>query len=360
MKCTVSPGGQAGGNDSAAPVNWSRRGFCEGLAVGAAAVVAPGYVLASQASNANFDAWPSRPVKVIVSGSTGGSVDAVARVLTRALSSSLGITFVMDHQSAASGALAAQQLLRAEPDGYTWLVTNTASHAISPSVNSALGYDPVRDFSHLSILGGSPWMLVVHADSRVNTWGEWLVQARLAGPGGLSIGSPGELSMGHLFGQQLSVLRGFSWTHVPYRSTQAMLTDVAGGHLQTGLTTTISAAGLIRSGRLRPLLVTSPRRLADFPQVPTAAELGLPEVKVSLWLGLAVAAGVDPALRARIQRAVAGVMAKPEWVSQLRAFGLEPLDVAPEAAGEFVAAEGRKWGAVARALKIAPETMPRQ
>ena len=106
--------------------------------------------------------------------------------------------------------------------------------------------------------------------------------------------------------------------------------------------------------------MTSPRRLADFPQVPAAAELGLPEVKVSLWLGLAVAAGVDPALRARIQRAVAGVMAKPEWVSQLRDFGLEPLDVAPEAAGKFVAAEGRKWGAVARALKIAPETMPRQ
>ena len=360
MKRNVWPNSENGVMNLAVPVEWSRRGFCVGLVAGTAVVAAPAPIMASQAVNTSTEVWPSRPVKVIISGSTGGSVDAVARILTRSLSSSLGITFVMDYQNAASGAVAAQQLLRAEPDGCTWLVTNTASHAIIPSVNAAVGYDPVRDFSHLSILGGSPWMLVVHADSRVNTWSEWLVQARQAGPGGLSIGSPGELSMGHLFGQQLSVLRGFSWTHVPYRSTHAMLTDVAGGHLQTGLTTTISAAGLIRSGRLRPLLVTSPRRLADFPQVPAAAELGLPEVKVSLWSGLAVAAGVDPALRARIQRAVAGVMAKPEWVSQLRAVGLEPLDVALEASGEFVAAEGRKWGAVARALKISPETIPRQ
>jgi tripartite-type tricarboxylate transporter receptor subunit TctC len=226
-------------------------------------------------------------------------------------------------------------------------------------MNSALGYDPVRDFSHLSILGGSPWTFVVPADASPRSWGEWLVQARQAGLGGVSIGSPGEISQGHLIGQQLSVLRGFSWTHVPYRSTQAMLTDVAGGHLQAGLATTTSAASLIRSGRLRSLLVTSPRRLADFPRVPTVAELGVPEVTVSLWFGLAVASDVNPALRAWIQRAVASVMAKPDWSSQLRALGLEPMDVAPEAADEFVAAEGRKWGRVARALKFAPEAAPR-
>jgi tripartite-type tricarboxylate transporter receptor subunit TctC len=359
MKCTVSPGLLAGGNDSAAPVVWSRRGFCAGVAVGAAVAAAPGSILASSASNASVDALSSRPVKIIVSASTGGAADMLVRVLTKGMSSNLGITFVMDYQGAATGTVAAQQLLRTEPDGHTWLVTHTASHAISPGVNSALGYDPVRDFSHLNILGGSPWTLVVHPDSRVNTWAEWLVQARQAVAGGVSIGSPGEISQGHLIGQQLSVLRGFSWTHVPYRSTQAMLTDVAGGHLQAGLATTTSAAGLIRSGRLRPLFVTSTRRLADYPQVPTVAELGVPEVTVSLWFGLAVAAEVDPALRARIQRAVASVVAKPDWASQLRTFGLEPLDVAPEAAGEFVAAEGRKWGPVARALKLAPQTTSR-
>ena len=355
----MSPGLPAGGNDSAVPVEWSRRGFCAGLAMGAAAVAAPGSVQASQASTASVDAWPSRPVKVIVSASTGGAADSLVRLLTKSMSPISGITFVMDYQGAASGTVAAQQVLRAEPDGYTWLVTNTASHAIIPSVNSALGYDPVRDFSHLSILGGSPQTLVVHADSRVHSWSEWLAQARQAGPAGVSIGSPGELSMGHLIGQQLSVLRGFSWTHVPYRSTQAMLTDVAGGHLQAALATTTTAAGLIRSGRLRPLLVTSARRLADYPQAPTVSELGAPEVTVSQWFGLAVAADVDTALRARMQRAVASVMAKPDWVSQLRSFGMEPLDVAPEGAGEFVAAEGRKWGPVARALKIVPPTPPR-
>lgn len=359
MKCNMSPGLPAGGNDSAVPVEWSRRGFCAGLAVGAAAVAAPGSILASTASNASVDAWPSRPVKIIIPAAAGGAADMLARVLTKGMTSSLGITFVMEYQATATGTVAAQQLLRTEPDGYTWMVTHTASHAIGPGVNSALGYDPVRDFAHLNILGGSPWTLVVHPDSRVNTWAEWLVQARQAGAGGVSIGSPGELSQGHLIGQQLSVLRGFSWTHVPYRSTQAMLTDVAGGHLQAGLATTTSAAGLIRSGRLRPLFVTSTRRLADYPQVPTVAELGVPEVTVSLWFGLALAAEVDSALRTRIQRAVASVMAKPDWTSQLRALGLEPLDVAPEAAGEFVAVEGRKWGPVARALKLAPPTTPR-
>ena len=359
MKSDVSPGRQAGGNDLAVPVEWSRRDFCAGFAVGAVAVTAPFPILASQAVNASLDAWPNRPVKLIVAASAAGAADALARVLTKGMSASLGITFSLDYQGAAAGAVAAQQLLRAEPDGYTWLVTNTASHAIIPGVNSAMGYDPVRDFSHLSILGGSPWTLVVNADSRPRSWAEWLLQVRQAGPGGVSIGSPGEISQGHWIGQQLSVLRGFSWTHVPYRSTQAMLTDVAGGHLQAGLATTTSAAGLVRSGRLRSLLVTSGRRLADYPQVPTVAELGVPEVTVSLWFGLAVAADVDPALRVRLQRAVASVMAKPDWASQLRAFGLEPMDVAPEAAGEFVAAEGRNWGAVARALKIAPQATPR-
>ena len=329
------------------------------MAAGAAIAAAPRPLWASATSNASADAWPSRPVKVIVSAATGGAADALVRALTKSLAASVGLTFVTEYQGGASGTLAAQQLLRAEADGYTWLVTNTASHAIIPGVNSALGYDPVRDFSHLAILGGSPWTLVVHPDSRATSWGEWLAQVRQAGAGGVSIGSPGDISQGHLIGQQLSVLRGFSWTHVPYRSTQAMLTDVAGGHLQAGLATTTSAAGLIRSGRLRPLLVTSARRLPDFPQVATVAELGNPEVTVSLWFGLAVAADVDPALRARLQRVVASAVGKPEWASQLRALGLEPVDVTPEAAGEFVAAEGRKWGPVARGLKLAPQAAPR-
>lgn len=348
---------QTNNNDTGTSSDWSRRRFCLNVAAGAAS---SGAVFASQHDNVSADAWTTRPVKVIVPGLSGGFVDVVTRILIKEMSSNFGATFLIDYQATGSGIIACQQLLRSEPDGRNWLVTSSSTHAILPSVNRLVGYDPILDFSHLAIFGGSPLALVVNADSRVSSWKEWLVQAKQAGLSGITIGSSGEFSLSHLVAQQLSVVRGFPWTHVPYRSTQGMLTDIVGGHLQAGVTSTTSAAGLIKSGRLRALLVTSTHRLPEYPQIPTAAELGINEVTGSFWFGLALATGVDPVLRTKIQRAVATVMAKPDWSAQLRAAGVEPLDVPVEAAGEFVAAQLRKWGPVARSLKIPSESKGRE
>lgn len=335
-----------------------RRAF---LQVAAAAVPVSGW---SSPAKPDLSAWPQRPVNFVVSAAPGGSADAVARALVKQLSAEVNLNSTFEYKGALSGALAAQQVQQGPTDGYTLLISNTASHAIIPGLTDTIGYDPVRDFSHIAILGASPWVFVVNAGSPFQTWGDWLQHARRtaaapkgAGAGGVSIGTPGEGSQGQLIAQLLSERSQFPWTHIPYRNTQLMLADVVGGHLEAGLATMTAAAGMIRAGRLKPLFVSSARRLQDFMQVPTAAEVGVPDSTMNFWLGLAVSARVDPLVRAQIQQRVAAAISSPDWPALLRAAGVEVAGIPVDRTGPFVEAEVKRWGAVARSLKISADAL---
>ncbi len=305
--------------------------------------------LVTAASLAQTPAWPSRSITIVAPAPAGGLTDQLARTLAHQLQQQTAQPIVVDNRPGMSGAVGTVQVAKGSADGSLLMITNAGTHAIMPFMVGNVGFDTMKDFTHLAMLGGSAWALVVAADSPHLNFTEWLVWAQ-AQSQSVTIGTPGDGSHGHLIGETLARARSIQWSHVPYKGAANVLADVVGGHVQAGWVTTSSAIPLTRSGRLRTLLVTSPRRLPDFPGVPTAREAGVPMLTAFIWFGLAAPHGMDAATRTAIQRAVGKAMATADWRDHMVAVDIEPVDVPPEQTEAFVGAEVQRWAPLARSL----------
>ena len=303
---------------------------------------------AAWASAAAAQVWPSKPVRLIVPFAPGGSADTLGRLVAQKLSESFKQTFVVENRGGAGGVIGSELVAKAPADGYTLLVSGVASHCIAPALSKEFPFDPLRDFTHIALFGGPPGVLVVHPGVAAKDLREFVALLK-AQPGRISYGSPGNGTQGHLLAEQLKQVAGIEMTHVPYKGAGPAVADMIAGHVSAGSTTLSTAATQIRAGKLRALAVSSSRRLADFPDVPTYTELGYPELTATIWFSLSGPAGVPRDIVNRLNSEVRRILQQPDVRERLRPEGVEIGDLDPQALSAYVAAELKRWAPVVRA-----------
>jgi len=298
------------------------------------------------AADATAQAWPERPVRVIVPLSAGGSADIVGRQLALRLSERLGQQFVIDNRPGAGSLIGTELAARAPRDGYTWLLAGS-SFTTAPSLRRKLPYDPLKDFVPITMATNSPGLLVVHPALPVRTVRD-LVELARAKPGAINYASPGNGTSPHFAGALFNAMAKVDMVHVPYKGAGPAISDLIGGQVQVSFASMLSAITHARAGRLRAVAVTGSKRSAALPDLPTVAESGLTGFESGSWQGFFAPAGTPAAIRGRMHKEVVAVVHLPEVVTQLARDGSEPVGSTPEAFAKFVSTELAKWTRVAR------------
>jgi len=298
------------------------------------------------------DTFPSRPIRFVVPFGPGGGTDIVARLIAPYLSAELGQQVVVENRPGAGGVIGSNMVAKGPADGYTILFADSA-RTIAPSMQKDLPFDIARDLDPIGLIGGTPLLLLAHPQAPVKTLDE-LVKYAKANPGRLTYGSSGNGTPQHFAVELLKSAAGIELVHVPYKGAAAVVADAVGGQINLASATYAPSAEYIRSNRLLPLTVMEPRRLPALPEVPAAAER-YPEVIMSIWFGIMLPMGVEPAVRARLAEAVGKVVANPEYADRLRAAGFEPMrETAPQMKAR-IEREVKLFGDVARKAGIKPE-----
>jgi tripartite-type tricarboxylate transporter receptor subunit TctC len=301
---------------------------------------------AAAANAADGGAYPTRPIRLIVPFAPGGSNDIMARLVGQKFSESLGQQVVVDNRGGASGIIGTELAAKAAPDGYTLLMMSLTI-AVNPSLFSKLPYDTQRDLTPLTLVATAPLMLVVHPAMPVKTVKELIAYAK-ANPGKLAFGSGGPGSTPHLAGEMLKLMAGVQMTHVPYKGGGPALIDLIGGQIQLMLENIPSTLPYAKSGKLRALAVSSLKRSALVPELPTLHEAALEGYEIVGWNGLFVPAGTPRAILARLHGETVKALAQPDTRARLAALGAEAIGSSPEEFRAFVQAEIRKWGRVVK------------
>lgn len=308
------------------------------------------------ASSVRAQAWPARPITVIVPASAGGPTDAISRVLADRLGAALGQTVLIENIGGASGTIGVGKLARAAPDGYT-LCVGQWSHFVLNGATYTLTFDLLNDFQTVSLLTTGPMLVVTRKTLPANNFQElvaWLKANRdkaSAGTGG--IGAPGHIS--GLFFQKMT---GTQFAFVPYRGTGPALRDLIAGQIDLMLDQASSVLPHIQSGSMKAFTVTAPSRLAAVPDVPTVAEVGLPELLVSVWHGVWAPKGLPPDILAKVNAAVTTALADPATRARLEALGQDiatPDQQTPQALAALQKAEIEKWWPIVKAAGIKAE-----
>ncbi|HWE20738.1 MAG TPA: tripartite tricarboxylate transporter substrate binding protein [Hyphomicrobiaceae bacterium] len=293
--------------------------------------------------------WPSRPIKLVVPFSPGGTADTLGRVFARAMSDNLGQQVYVENRGGAGGMTASAQVARAEPDGYTLVVSGVASHVIAPVLSARPDYDPMRDFTHIAYFGGPPIVVVAHPSLGVSTF-EQLVTLLRGAPEPQSYGSPGVGTQGHLVAAYLAQKLDLKLAHVPYKGANPAMFDLIGGHIKLASITWTTALAHIESGAVVPIAMTASKRLAGFPAVPTFAESGLPDLLATTWFSLSGPPGLSPGIVDRLNREVVKTLDTAEVRARLAQEGIEAekLDAATFTA--FVQSEIARWTPIVKSI----------
>jgi len=270
------------------------------------------------------DAYPSRPVRVVVAFAAGGSIDVVARIMAQELARSLGQPFVVENRAGASGNLGADFVAKGPTDGYTLFMGSASSLAANAALFANLPYDPTRDFAPIRLIGLQPNVVVVHPSLPVTTIGELIAYAR-ANPGRLNFGTAGSGSAQHMAADVFRRMAGIDMVHVPYRGGAPALNDLLAGQIQLMFETIPTAVEPIAAGQLRALAVTMPERVARLPDVPTVSESGVPGYVSRGWMGLVARNGTDPAIIATLERHSGTIVELPEVRQRLQGLGLKVI-----------------------------------
>jgi len=278
----------------------------------------------------------------------GGSADTLGRLVAQKLSEQLKASFVVENRGGAGGALGSELALKAAPDGYTLVVSGIASHVIAPLLPQGTPYDPVRDFTHIAMFGGPPAVLAVNPSMEARDLREFVALAK-ARPGALSYGSPGNGTQGQLVAELFKQRAGIQMVHVPYKGAAGAVTDLMAGHIQVISTTLTTAATQIRAGRVRGLAVSAPARLPDFPDLPTYAELGYPDLVATVWFSLSGPANLPGDIVSRLNAEVNRALELPEVRERLKVEGIVPSPMGAREFNAFVAEELKRWGPVVKA-----------
>ncbi|TQN08257.1 tripartite-type tricarboxylate transporter receptor subunit TctC [Acidovorax temperans] len=301
------------------------------------------------------DKYPSRPITMVVPFPPGGSVDIMARQYSEPLSRVLGVPIVVENRPGAGGSVGAQYVARAKADGYTLVVSSQSSHLANPLTQPQVGYDPVKDFENIAILGRLPNALVVHSSLPFKTFKEFIDYAK-KNPGKLNYGSGGVGSMGQLNVEMLKASTGAYTTHIPYRGGTPLITAVLGNEVQFILDNLVIMLPHIQAGKVRALAVANDQRLPQLPDVPTLAEVGYPQLNLTSWIGIAAPAGTPDAAVQTLHKAVRQVAASPAMIANLKDRGvIPPEEMTPAAFEKMMAERMVKFGDVVKRAGIKAE-----
>lgn len=299
------------------------------------------------AANAGAQAYPTKPIRLVVPFPPGGAVDFYARVIQPPLAEILGQAVVIDNKAGASGMLGAGLVAKSAPDGYTLLLGNIASLAINVGIYSKMAYDPQKDFTPVIRTVDVNYVLAVHPSLPAKTVAELIAHAK-ANPGKLSYGSAGSGSLPHLAAELFKAQTGTDMVHVPYKGGGPMVTDLLGGSIQVVIGDQANLMPHVQAGRLRALAVATSRRSPKAPEIPTIAESGLPGFDATAWQGLVGPANLPPEVTRRLNAAFNQVMAQPAVREKLIGGGLEPVGGTPEQFAGFIGDEIVKWTKIAK------------
>jgi len=300
------------------------------------------------ATQVHSQAWPARPVKIIVPFAPGGSADTLGRIVAQKLGEQLKQGFVVENRAGAGGALGSELAAKAPPDGYTLVVSGIASHVIAPQLPQGTPYDPLRDFTHVALFGGPPAVLAVHPSVKAKDLRDFVALAR-AKPGEISYGSPGSGTQGHLVAEVFKQVAKIDIQHVPYKGASGAVSDLIAGHIPAVSTTLTTAASQIRAGRARGLAISAASRLAEFPDIPTYAEMGYQDLVATVWFSLSGPAGMPAEIVERLNAEVNRALELPDVRERLKPEGIIPQRLTAREFTGFVADEVKKWGPVVRA-----------
>ena len=300
------------------------------------------------ALQAGAQAWPAKPVRIIVPFATGGTSDTHGRLASQKLSEAFKESFIVENRPGAGGSIASEMVARAAPDGYTLVVSGVASHVVAPALPRGVPYDPVKDFTHIALFGGPPAVLVVHPGVPAKDLRE-LIQLLKSQPAKYSYGSPGNGTHGQLVAELFKQLAGVEMQHVPYKGGSAAMQDLVAGHVPIASNTLTSAAGHIHAGRARALALSSASRLEDYPGVPTYAELGYQDLIATIWFSLSGPAKLPADLVERINAEVRRGLQAADARQRLKPEGIEPGRLSPQEFTQFVADEVKRWAPVVKA-----------
>jgi tripartite-type tricarboxylate transporter receptor subunit TctC len=323
------------------PIRPTRRSML-GVALGLAAGLSCGSAFAQGA------AYPSRPVRIIVPFTAGGTTDIFARLVGDKLSQALGQQFIIDNRGGAGGNIGADAVAKADPDGYTLVMGTVGTHAINPSLYAKMPYDALADFAPVAYVAGVPNLMVVSPRKvKATTVQDFIAEAKAA-PGRFTMASSGNGTSIHLSGELFKQMTGVEMPHVPYRGSGPAVNDLIGGQVDVMFDNLPSSIEQVRAGNLRALAVTSAQRSPAIPDKPTLAEAGLPGFEASSWFALFAPKGTPPAVVSRLNQEVRKALETPELQKRFAELGGEIKPMSPDELMTYVKSEHEKWAKVVK------------
>jgi tripartite-type tricarboxylate transporter receptor subunit TctC len=302
--------------------------------------------LAALPLGAQAQEYPARPIRLVVPFPPGGPTDVLARIVATRLGERLGQPVVIDNKPGASGMIGADMVAKAAPDGYT-LLANASIHVINPSLYAKTAYDAIADFAPVTNLADVPLVLAVHPKLEARSVKE-LVALGKSSKTSLAFASAGNATSQHLSGEAFKLAAGIDLLHVPYKGSAPALTDLIGGQVQLMFDSLPSAMPHLKAGTIRALAVTTPKRSAALPDVPTIAESGYPGFAISTWYGVWASAATPPAVVQRLSREIAAIVRLPEVREQFAGLGAEAVGNTPDEFTAFTKAEMTKWAGIVK------------
>lgn len=306
-------------------------------------------VAALSAAPAFADNWPSQTIRIVVGFTPGGSSDLVARLLAPLVSADLGAEVIVENMPGAASTIAAAKVAEAAPDGYTFFLSNVSANGIAPFTYPTLSYDPVADFDDVTILGYIPAVLLASKDAPVSSLEEFLTQAKTQP---VLFGSGGHGTMNHVSGELLNMSAGLQMEHVAYKGSAEAMNDLLAGVIDYQFDALTQNVGQIKAGAIKALAITTPERSPAAPEIPTFAEMGLPDVVAFNWVGLSAPDGTPDEIIARFYEATHIAMQDEGIKEQFAKWGMFHIDSTPEKAEAFVSDEVAKWGKVVSSAPV--------
>ncbi len=295
-------------------------------------------------------AFPARPIKLVVPFPPGGSTDVIARMMAQRLGDALKVQVVVENKPGAGSVLGTDGVAKAAPDGYTLVVSANPAIAPGPLMRNSMPYDPLRDFTHLALWGTFPNGFVVRADHPARTMAEFVAMAK-SKPGKMNYSSAGLGSAGYLTGELLKQVAGVDIVHVPYKGSAPAITDLMGGQLDGMFESLVTATGYVKGGKMRLLAISGESRSKNFPDVPALAEV-VPGVTGGAWFGLSAPARLPAPIAQRLQAEMQAIVNAPDMQAKLSELGMSPMALGGKDFETFIQGENRKWGPIIKANKI--------
>lgn len=291
--------------------------------------------------------WPSKPIRFVVPFGAGGAADVVARLFGDALSTHFGQPFVIENRAGAGGLIGAQSIVHSPPDGYTLMAGGMSTHVLSPAASKNPGYDPIRDFTHIAYFGGAPSVILVHPSTGVKSFKDLLAYVKASADTQYVSAGPG--TVGNILTEYLASKEHLKLTHVAYRSSSGAVVDLLAGRVKVGTLNWSTGRPHVTAGKLIPIAVSSARRLADRPDLPTLSELGYPDMVTTTWHMLSGPAGMPKDIVNALNREVVKIVNEPQLRKHLEVDAIETGVMTPAELTQFVKSEIAKWGPVVRA-----------